>query len=180
MNTRIRLHDLEFVPYLSEQDIQTRVCQLGAALSEQYAGRNPLFISILSGAFMFAADLVRRFDGDCEIAFVKLRSYAGTRSSGQVQSIIGLEMDLAGRPVVIVEDIVDTGRTLHFFMEQLRLEQPESVTVATLLHKPEASTFPVPLDWVGFEIENKFVVGYGLDYEGLGRNLPAIYQLATD
>ncbi|HNL37636.1 MAG TPA: hypoxanthine phosphoribosyltransferase [Saprospiraceae bacterium] len=179
MNTRIRLHDLEFEPYLSENDIQTRVRQLGATLSEQYVGRNPLFISILSGAFMFAADLIRHFEGDCEIAFVKLRSYAGTQSSGQVQSIIGLEMDLAGRPIVIVEDIVDTGRTLHFFMEQLRLEQPESVKVVTLLHKPEASTFPVPLDLVGFEIENKFVVGYGLDYEGLGRNLPAIYQLAN-
>lgn len=177
---RIRLHDLEFVPFLSEAAIQTRIRELGTALTERYAGENPLFISILSGAFMFAADLIRAFEGDCEIAFVKLRSYAGTRSTGQVQSVIGLEMSLQGRPIVIVEDIVDTGRTLHFFLEQLRAELPDSVSVVALLRKPEAAEFPVPVDLVGFEIENKFVVGYGLDYEGLGRNLPDIYQLAKD
>ena len=176
---RIRLHDLEFVPYLSEATIQQRIRELGATLTERYAGQNPLFISILSGAFMFAADLIRAFDADCEIAFVKLRSYAGTRSSGQVQSVIGLEMSLEGRPIIIVEDIVDTGRTLHFFLRQLEAERPASVSVVALLRKPEASEFPVPVDLVGFDIENKFVVGYGLDYEGLGRNLGEIYQLAS-
>mgnify|MGYP001205328184 CR=1 FL=1 len=180
MNARIRLHDLEFAPYLSEDAIQTRVCELGAVLSAQYAGQTPLFISILSGAFMFASDLIRHFSGDCEIAFVKLRSYSGTQSTGQVQSVIGLELELAGRPIVIVEDIVDRGRTLHYFMEQLRLEHPASVSVVALLHKPDAAEYQVPIDHLGFSIENKFVVGYGLDYEGLGRNLPAIYQLASD
>lgn len=180
MNARIRLHDLEFVPYLSEDAIQTRVRELGAVLSTRYAGQTPLFISILSGAFLFAADLIRHFEGDCEIAFVKLRSYSGTQSTGRVQSVIGLEMDLAGRPIVIVEDIVDTGRTLHYFMEQLQLENPASVGVVALLHKPDAAEYQVAIDHVGFSIENKFVVGYGLDYEGLGRNLPAIYQLASD
>lgn len=174
---RIRLHELEFVPFISAAEVQARVVALGEALDAQFAGKNPLFIGVLSGAFIFTADLVRGFRDSCEIAFVKLSSYAGVRSSGQVQSVIGLDKDLRGRHLIVVEDIVDTGRTLHFFLETLYGQQPASLTVVALLRKPAAAEFPVPLDLVGFDIENRFVVGYGLDYEGLGRNLPGIYVL---
>lgn len=173
----IRLHDLEFVPFLSEADMQARVRTLGAELSARYAGQNPLFISILSGAFVFASDLIRAFEGECEVGFVKLSSYAGTQSTGRVQSVMGLERELAGRHVIVVEDIVDTGRTLHFFLEHLRAQQPASLCTVAFLRKPEAVEFDVKVDFVGFDIDNKFVVGYGLDYEGLGRNLPSIYRL---
>jgi hypoxanthine phosphoribosyltransferase len=140
-------------------------------------GLNPLFISILSGAFVFASDLIRAFDGDCEIGFVKLSSYKGTRSSGDVQTVMGLEKDLQGRHIVVVEDIVDTGRTLHFFHHHLQEQGPASITTVAFLRKPLAIEFPVPVEHIGFDIEDKFVVGYGLDYDGLGRNLPGVYQL---
>lgn len=177
MPDHIRLHDLDFVPFISAAEVQARVRALGATLDAQYAGKNPLFIGILSGAFMFTADLVRCYGGPCEIAFVKLSSYAGVRSSGEVQSVIGLDKDLDGRHLIVVEDIVDTGRTLHFFLETLRDHEPASLAVVALLRKPAAAEFTIPVDIVGFDIENRFVVGYGLDYEGLGRNLPGIHVL---
>jgi hypoxanthine phosphoribosyltransferase len=174
---KVKIHDLTFAPLFSEQEVQTRVRELGAALTERLGGSNPLFISILSGAFVFASDLIRAFKGDCEVGFVKLSSYKGTQSTGAIQTVMGLEKELAGRHVVVVEDIVDTGRTLHFFLEQLRLQNPASICTTAFLRKPEAAAFPVQVDFVGFDIEDKFVVGYGLDYEGLGRNLPGVYQL---
>lgn len=174
---KVKIHDLTFATLFSEQEVQARVRELGAALTARLAGKTPLFISILSGAFVFASDLIRTFEGDCEVSFVKLSSYKGTQSSGAIQTVMGLEKELAGRHVVVVEDIVDTGRTLHFFLEQLRLQNPASICTVTFLRKPEAAAFPVQVDFVGFDIENKFVVGYGLDYEGLGRNLPGVYQL---
>lgn len=174
-----QIHDLSFVPLISEDEIQDRVRALGQELTEQYRGKNPLFISILSGAFVFASDLIRAFDSHCEVGFVKLASYTGTRSSGDVQTVMGLDKDLRGRHLVVVEDIVDTGRTLHFFLEHLRAQEPASICTITVLRKPEAAVFPVPVDYVGFDIEDKFVVGYGLDYDGLGRNLAGIWQLKT-
>ncbi len=173
----VQIHDLFFVTLLTEDQVQARVRTLGVALTERYRDKNPLFISILSGAFVFAADLMRAFDGNCEVGFVKLSSYAGTRSTGSVQTVMGLEKDLRDRHLIVVEDIVDTGRTLHFFIDYLRQQQPASITTVTFLRKPEAAEFPVAVDYVGFDIENRFVVGYGLDYEGLGRNLPGVYQL---
>lgn len=173
----IQLHDLHFVTLFSEQVVQHRVQALGMALGEKLKDRNPLFISVLSGAFVFAADLIRAFDYNCEISFVKLASYSGTSSSGTVKTVMGLDENLAGRDLVVVEDIVDTGRTLHFFLEQLWAHKPASVTTVGFLRKPEAAAFPVKVDLVGFDIENKFVVGYGLDYDGLGRNLRGIYVL---
>lgn len=173
----VQLHDLMFVTLFSEKQVQERVRELGAEITEQYKGKTPLFISILSGAFVFAADLMRAFDADCEVGFVKLSSYAGTQSSGSVQTVMGLEKDLSGRHLIIVEDIVDTGRTLHFFIEHLRRQNPASICTVAFLRKPDAAEFPVAVDYVGFDIENRFVVGYGLDYDGLGRNLPGIYQL---
>ncbi len=173
----IQIHDLRFVPLISEDEIQDRVRVLGQELTDRYRGKNPLFISILSGAFVFASDLIRAFDSHCEVGFVKLASYTGTRSSGDVQTVMGLDKDLRGRHLVVVEDIVDTGRTLHFFLEHLRAQQPASICTITVLRKPEAAQFPVPVDYVGFDIEDKFVVGYGLDYDGLGRNVAGIWQL---
>jgi len=173
----IQIHDLSFVPLISEEAIQDRVCVLGQELTDRYRGKNPLFISILSGAFVFASDLIRAFDSHCEIGFVKLASYTGTRSSGDVQTVMGLDKDLRDRHLVVVEDIVDTGRTLHFFLEHLRAQQPASICTVTCLRKPEAAQFPVPVEFVGFDIGDKFVVGYGLDYDGYGRNYDSIYTL---
>lgn len=176
----VQIHDLFFAPLLSEQQVQDRVGEIGASLTTRYVGLNPLFISILSGAFVFASDLIRVFKSDCEVGFVKLSSYKGTQSSGAIQTVMGLEKDLGGRHLIVVEDIVDTGRTLHHFLEQLKQHQPASVCTVAFLRKPEAARFTVQVDYVGFDIEDKFVVGYGLDYEGLGRNLPGVYQLISD
>lgn len=176
-NDQVHIRDLSFQLLFSETMVQERVQALGVALTESHAGLNPLFISILSGAFVFASDLIRAFDGDCEIGFVKLSSYKGTRSSGDVQTVMGLEKDLQGRHIVVVEDIVDTGRTLHFFHHHLQEQGPASITTVAFLRKPLAIEFPVPVEHIGFDIEDKFVVGYGLDYDGLGRNLPGVYQL---
>lgn len=176
-DSSIQLHDLHFVPLISEQDLQARVHALGLELRATLGDKKPLFISILSGAFVFAADLMRAFESDCEVGFVKLASYSGTRSTGDVQTVMGLDKDLTGRHLVVVEDIVDTGRTLHFFLDHLRAQNPASITTVAFLRKPEAAAFPVKMDLIGFDIEDKFVVGYGLDYDGLGRNLRSIFVL---
>ena len=177
---RVQIHDLIFTPLFSEAMVQARVHELGAALTDRYGGQNPLFISILSGAFVFASDLIRAFKSDCEVGFVKLSSYKGTQSSGTIQTVMGLEKEIAGRHLIVVEDIVDTGRTLHYFLDLLQQQNPASVCAVTFLRKPEAAAFPVQVDFVGFDIADKFVVGYGLDYEGLGRNLTGVYQLGND
>lgn len=173
----MKIHDLEFELLLSETEIASRVKSLGATLTKRFSGQKPVFISILSGSFVFAADLIRAVETDLEIRFVKLSSYEGTASTGEIQTMLGLDEDLGGRHVVVVEDIVDTGRTLHFFMEKMRAMQPASLTIVACLVKPAALEFEVKIDFTGFEIENDFVVGYGLDYDGLGRNLPGIFQL---
>ncbi|HTM91280.1 MAG TPA: hypoxanthine phosphoribosyltransferase [Flavisolibacter sp.] len=174
----IQLHGKTFDTYLSEAEIQQQVKRIAGELSRDYEEKRPLFVAILNGAFMFAADLFKHLTIDAEISFIKLASYKGMKSSGNVITAIGLEMDLFGRDVVIVEDIVDTGKTLHQFLPKLEHQQPESMKIATLLHKPEALQYPLQIDYLGFSIPDKFVVGYGLDYDGLGRNYKDIYQLA--
>lgn len=174
----VRVKDKTFGPFLTEAVIAAKVKELATALNTDYAGKKPLFIAILNGSFMFASDLFKQVSIDAEISFIKLASYKGMKSSGNVITAIGLEQDLFGRDVIIVEDIVDTGKTLHHFLPQLQHQQPASLKIAALLHKPEATQFPLQIDYVGFSIPNKFVVGYGLDYDGLGRNLKEIYQLA--
>jgi hypoxanthine phosphoribosyltransferase len=174
----IQVHDKQFVPYLSATTIQERVAELSQQISKDYAHTKPLFIAILNGSFIFAADLFRQVTIDAEISFIKVASYKGMRSTGNVVTSIGLEQDIFGRDLIIVEDIVDTGKTLHNFLPTLQHQQPSSLKIVTLLHKPEATEFPLTLDYVGFSIPNKFVVGYGLDYDGLGRNYNEIYQLA--
>jgi hypoxanthine phosphoribosyltransferase len=173
----IQVHDKLFEPYLSEVSIAEKVKSIAAQLNKDYDGKKPLFIAILNGSFIFAADLFKAISIEAEICFIKLASYKGTKSSGQVITAIGLDMDLFNRHVVIIEDIVDTGKTLNEFLPQLRHQQPASLKIVALLHKPEATVFPVAVDYMGFSIPNKFVVGYGLDYNGLGRNIGAIYQL---
>ncbi len=173
----INVHDKSFETYLSEETIQQRVKELADAINEDYSGHRPLFIAILNGSFMFAADLFKYLTIEADICFIKLASYKGMKSSGKVVTSIGLEDDLFDKEVIILEDIVDTGKTLHNFLPKLLHQQPRSLKIAALLHKPEATEYPLTLDYVGFQIPNKFVVGYGLDYDGLGRNLKEIYQL---
>lgn len=171
------MHDKTFETYLSEDTIQKRVQELAAAINTDYAGKRPMFIAILNGSFMFASDLFKHLTIEAELCFIKLASYKGLKSSGNVVTSIGLEDDIFNKEIVIVEDIVDTGKTLHNFLPKLEHQQPKSLRIATLLHKSEATEFPLKLDYIGFDIPNKFVVGYGLDYDGLGRNLKEIYQL---
>jgi hypoxanthine phosphoribosyltransferase len=173
----IRVHDKEFEPYLSETDIANTIQRMANELNKDYSGKRPLFIAILNGSFMFASDIFKVIDIDAEICFIKLASYKGTKSSGQVITAIGLDTEIYDRHVVILEDIVDTGKTLNEFLPQLEHQQPASLKIAALLHKPEAMVYPIKIDYLGFSIPNKFVVGYGLDYDGLGRNIGEIYQL---
>jgi len=173
----IEVHDKAFEPYISAEAIAEKVGDIAEKLNIDYAGKKPLFIAILNGSFMFASDLFKVLKIDAEICFIKLASYKGTKSSGHVITAIGLDTDLYNRHVIVIEDIVDTGKTLHAFLPQLNYQQPASLKIAALLHKPEAIVYPLKIDYLGFTIPNDFVVGYGLDYDGLGRNIPEIYKV---
>lgn len=173
----IKVYDKEFIPYLTSDEIQKQVARIAAEINNDYKNKKPLFIAILNGAFIFAADLFKQIDVEAEIAFIKLASYKGVKSSGKVITAIGLDADLYGRDVIIVEDIVDTGKTLSQFLPQLDHHHPASLKIAALLHKPDAMVHPIKIDYLGFTIPNKFVLGYGLDFDGLGRNIKEIYQL---
>ena len=173
----IRVHDKQFEPYISAAEISGRIKEVAGQLNRDYEGRKPLFVAILNGSFMFASDLFKQLTIEAEICFIKLASYKGTKSTGHVITAIGLDMDIIGRDVVIIEDIVDTGKTLSEFLPQLQHQQPASMKIVALLHKPEATVYPITIDYLGFSIPNKFVVGYGLDYDGNGRNLKEIYKL---
>jgi len=174
----IRVHDKTFEPYLTAKEIDSAIEKLAGEINRDYEGKKPLFISILNGSFMFAADLFKKLTIEAEICFIKLASYKGTKSTGHVITAIGLDVDLIHRHLIVVEDIVDTGKTLGKFLPQLHNQQPASVKICALLHKPEATVHSIPINYLGFSIPNKFVVGYGLDYDGLGRNIPAIYKLS--
>lgn len=175
--SQIKVHDRNFEVYLPESVIQEKIKELAQRINSDFEGKRPLFVAVLNGSFMFASDLFKQLNIEAELCFIKLASYKGMKSSGNVVTSIGLEADIFGRDVIIVEDIVDTGKTLHEFLPKLQHQQPRSLKIATLLHKYEATAYPLHLDYVGFEIPNKFVVGYGLDYDGLGRNLKEIYQV---
>jgi hypoxanthine phosphoribosyltransferase len=176
----IRIHDKIFVPYLSQQEVEAAIKEIAETISRDYAQINPLFIAILNGSFMFAAELFKRLTIPAEICFIKLASYKGTTSSGHVITSIGLDTEVKDKHVIVLEDILDTGKTLNNFLPQLYNMRPASLKVAALLHKPEATVYNVPLDYNGFKIPDKFVVGFGLDYNGFGRNIPAIYQLKQE
>ena len=173
----IQVLDKTFEPYLNEAAIQEKITELALQLNKDYAGKRPLFLSVLNGAFLFTADLFKQITIEAEVSFIKLASYKGTSSTGNVITAIGLDMNVKDRHIIILEDIIDTGKTLHHYLPQLESMQPASVKIAVLLNKKEALQFPVQIDYHCFEIHNKFVVGYGLDYDGLGRNSKNIYQL---
>lgn len=176
----IQVKDLQFVPFIDEVEIKNKVETIGKAIAEQYAGKNPIFISVLNGAFIFTADLMRATPIASEVAFTQLASYEGTTSTGKVKTLIELKVDLKDRHVIVVEDIVDTGKTLYYFLDLLRQQEPASLAVAALLVKPDAIEHHFPIDFIGFNIPTKFVVGYGLDYNDAGRQLGSIYQLYTE
>jgi hypoxanthine phosphoribosyltransferase len=173
----IQVLDKTFEPYLKEAAIQEKITALAEQLNQDYAGKRPLFLSILNGAFLFTADLFKQITIEAEVSFIKLASYKGTSSTGNVITAIGLDINVKDRHIIILEDIIDTGKTLHHYLPQLESMQPASVKIAVLLNKKEALIYPVQIDYTCFNIPNKFVVGYGLDYDGLGRNSKDIYQL---
>jgi hypoxanthine phosphoribosyltransferase len=173
----LTVHDKEFKPYLTAQEIHERIKTIAGKINADYAGKRPLFIAILNGSFMFASDLFKEIHIEAEICFIKLASYKGVKSSGQVITAIGLDVELFGRDVLIVEDIVDTGKTLSELLPQLNHHHPASLKIVALLHKPDALVHPIVIDYLGFNVPNKFLLGYGLDYDGLGRNIKEIYQL---
>ncbi len=173
----IQVNGKQFQPYLTAAEIDKQIKRIGSEISRDYVGKRPLFIAILNGSFMFASDLFKELSVDAEICFIKLASYKGTRSTGHVITSIGLDESLKDRHVVIIEDIVDTGKTLSEFLPQLQDQQPASLKIAALLHKPDATAYPLTINYLGFSVPNKFLLGYGLDFDGLGRNLKEIYQL---
>ena len=161
--------------YLPAAQLGLAVQKIAARINEDYAGRCPLFVAVLTGSFMFAVDLLKHVTVDCEIAFIRVASYEGTQSTGQLKELLGLHEEVAGRDVIILEDIVDTGHTMHALLAQLSAKKPASLEVATLFFKPASLQHELSLRYVGLEIPNDFIVGYGLDYDGLGRNLPDVY-----
>lgn len=179
MKSTLTVHDLKFELYLTEPEIHNRVRELGEVIKEQYLGRNPLILPVLNGAFTFAADLLREInDIQCDVSFIKLASYRGTQSTGEVATLIGLDRSIKGKDIIILEDIVDSGKTISQLIQDLQQLEPASIKLATLLLKPAALAYKdFNLDYVGFEIPNSFVIGYGMDYDGFGRNLRGIYRL---
>ena len=178
--SHIKVHDKLFKPFINRATILQRVSELGKEIDNDYTELNPLFIAILNGSFVFAADLFRCISIEAEISFIKLASYKGTSSTGNVITAIGMEENLNGRHVIILEDIIDTGKTLSSFLPEIVNRQPASLKIATFLSKPEALQHDIKADYTGFEVADKFVLGYGLDYNGLGRNLPELYELAEE
>jgi len=173
----VRILDKSFKEMISEEQIETRIVELAEQINTEFAGREVLFMGILNGAFLFAASLFRKINLQARISFVKLASYEGTSSSGTIKELIGWNDDLNGKTVIVIEDIVDTGNTVERIVGELEIRKAGEIKIASLLYKPDAYKKNYPLDYVGFEIPNDFVVGYGLDYNGYGRNLPAIYTL---
>lgn len=173
----IQIKDKLFTVSIKEADIQKEVVRVAGEINRDLAGENPLFLSVLNGSFMFTADLLKHITIPCEVSFVKLASYQGISSTGQIKEVIGINEDIAGRTVVIVEDIVDTGLTMQRLLETLGTRGPKNIHIASLLVKPEKLKVELDIKYVAMEIPNDFIVGYGLDYDGYGRNYPDIYTV---
>ncbi len=173
----VTVHDKTFEVFITNEEIQKAIDKMAKIIAADVKDKQPLFLVVLNGAFVFAADLMRRFDFDCEVSFVKLSSYVGTKTTSVVREIIGLDEVLHNRTVIIVEDIIDTGITMASTIPKLMKLEAKEVKLATLLFKPNAFQKDFPIDYIGMEIPNDFIVGYGLDYDGFGRNLSDIYKL---
>jgi len=178
LRNMIQVLDKKFLPLIKEAEIQKEIKRVAAEIKQDLGDKNPLFLGVLNGVFMFAGDLMKEIDFPCEISFVKCSSYAGLISTGGVKTLIGIDRDLTGRHVVILEDIVDTGLTMKNMIATLQQANPASVRVATCTFKPESLQCDLHLDYVGINVPSKFLVGYGLDYNGYGRNYRDIYVLA--
>lgn len=175
----IKIHDKLFHQYITEEEIKKRIDEIVAELSAKFHDKNPVFIVVLRGAFMFASDILKKFNFPCEIEFVKLTSYAGMQSTGKINITLPLKEEVVkNRDVIIIEDIVDSGLTMDFFISYVQAQQPRSVSLVSFLFKPDNLKKNVKIDIIGFTIPDLFVVGYGLDFDGEGRNLSAVYQLA--
>lgn len=173
----IRIKDKQFKTFITEEQILKEVARVGEEINRDLADANPLFVSVLNGSFMFTADLMKHVSVPCEISFVKLASYAGTSSTGKVKELVGLNDDITGRTIVIVEDIIDTGLTMERLIETLKAHNPKEIRIATLLVKPDKLKVDLDINYIAMSIPNDFIVGYGLDYDGLGRNYRDIYTV---
>jgi hypoxanthine phosphoribosyltransferase len=173
----IKINDRSFRVSITETEIKNRIKSLAAEISADMEGKNPLFLAVLNGSFIFAADLMREMTIPCEISFVKLASYQGTTSTGKIQEVIGINENLTGRTVIIVEDIVESGQTMKRMIESLGTRNPASVQICTLFFKPDKLKEDLTLDYVAFRIPDDFIVGYGLDYDQAGRGLKDVYSI---
>jgi hypoxanthine phosphoribosyltransferase len=174
----IQLHDKHFVPFISAEEIEFAIVNMAKQMDDDFFDDVPVFVGVLNGSFMVLSDLMKQYRGMCEVSFVKMTSYEGTQSTNAVKQLIGLNQNLEGRTVVIVEDIVDTGNTVEELKAIFKEQKVKHLKIATLFLKPDVYKKDIKLDYVGIRIPNKFIVGFGLDYDGLGRNLKDIYQLA--
>ena len=173
----VRIHDRDFVKSISREEIAAQVKRVAEMINRDYAGKRPLLLGVLNGCFMFASDLMKELEIECEISFVKFSSYQGADTTGTVNQVMGLNESIEGRDVIIVEDIVDTGLTMHKMLQSLADSKPASLAIASLFLKPARLRVPVEVKYSAFEIPDRFIVGYGLDYDGLGRNLPDVYDV---
>lgn len=174
----IHLHDKTFEPFISSDEIDFAIKNMAKQMDDDFFDEVPVFVGVLNGSFMVLSDLMKQYRGMCEVSFVKMASYEGTSSTNDVKQLIGLNQDLEGRTVVLVEDIVDTGNTIEELKSIFKQKKVKHLKIATLFFKPEAYKKDIKIDYIGIRIPNKFIVGFGLDYDGLGRNLADVYQLA--
>ncbi|ELI6454994.1 hypoxanthine phosphoribosyltransferase [Flavobacterium psychrophilum] len=173
----IKLHDKYFVPFISAQEINFAIATMATQVEADFAHEIPIFIGILNGSFMVVSDFMKHYKSPCEVSFIKMASYAGMQSTSEVKQLIGINQDLTGRTVVLIEDIVDTGNTVEELKNLFENQGVKNLKIATLFFKPEAYKKDIKLDYIGIRIPDKFIVGFGLDYDGLGRNLPEVYKL---
>lgn len=173
----IQIHDKTFISYISNKEVEQTIKDMATKIHKDYQGEIPIFIGVLNGVVVFMGNFLKHYEGQCEISFLQMKSYIGTATSGEVKSLMDINIDIEDRHVVLMEDIVDTGSTLEALHQLIQSKPVKSVKTSTLLYKPDAYKKDLKIDYIGLEIPDKFVVGYGLDYDGLGRNLPDIYQL---
>lgn len=175
---RVSVKDKFFEKFITAEAIDAAVTRIAGEITGAYKDKNPLFLCILNGSFVFAADLLRKLNFPCQVSFIKYASYSGTSSKGEIRTVIGINEDLKDRQIIIVEDIIDTGLTMDHLLKELKNRGADNVRIASLFFKPAAFRMSFKIDYLGMEIPNDFVVGYGLDYDGYGRNLPALYKVA--